>query len=142
MKVNKIIEEKGLLNLPVTYKGTDYSPITHEDVIGGIDKYLLENNFKIRGKEYLSAQNGQKAIGKVFLDYPDQECGFMVSWKNSMAGSMSFGLASGSYTFICANGSVYGDISSYKRKHSGNAAEEVEFQIKTACELMQEAMQV
>ena len=137
----KVTEEQ-LMPCQVTYKGIDYSPITHKQVIEGIDEYLYKNNFKVKGKQYLAGSFGQMAIGKIFIDYPDSECGYTVAWKNSLNGAMSFGLASGMHTFICSNGSVYGDVSSYKRKHSGNATNEIEAQIRLACERLEETMEV
>ena len=54
---------------------------------------------------------------------------------------MSFGICSGTHTFICSNGSVYGDVSAYKRKHSGNANQEILFQIENAANLLEQTMQ-
>ncbi len=135
----KVTREQ-LIPCQVTYEGTKYSPITHKQVIETIGEYLYRNNFTIKGENYLAASNGQRAIGRIALEYPDAECGYEISWKNSLDGSMSFGICSGTHTFICSNGSVYGDISSYKRKHSGNANEQITNEIITSIELMESTM--
>lgn len=140
--VNKIAFESDLIPCQVSYKGPAYNPITHKEVIDTIDEYLYKNNLRVRDKQYLAASNGQKAIGKVFIDNPGSPLGYSIFWKNSLDGSMSFGLAGGSVTFICSNGSVYGDVVSYKRMHVGNARNQVLDQIQMACNQMEEAMQM
>ena len=137
----KVTEEQ-LMPCQITYEGKDYSPVTHRQVIETLDEYLYKNNFKVKGKEYLAASNGQMAIGKVFIDYPDSKNGYMLAWKNSLNGMMSFGIASGSYTFICSNGAVYGDVSSYKRRHVGTANTEILLEIESACSKLEETMRV
>jgi hypothetical protein len=109
-------------------------------VIETIDEYLYKNNFSVKEKKYLAASEGQRIIGKVFLDYPDAEMGFSIFYKNSLDGSMSFGIAAGAHTFICSNGSVYGDILSYKRRHIGKSNSDIIEQIQVACNSMEETM--
>lgn len=140
-KITGRVTREQLLPCQITYQGSNYSPITHRQIIETTGEYLYKNNFKIKGESYLSASNGQRAIGRIALDYPDQECGYEISWKNSLDGSMSFGLASGTHTFICSNGSVYGDISAYRRKHSGNANQQILGEIENAINLMESTMQ-
>ena len=141
-KITGTVTKEQLIPCQVSYEGNKYSPITHKEVIETIGEYLYKNDFKIKGENYLAASNGQRAIGRIALEYGDSECGYEISWKNSLDGSMSFGLASGTRTFICSNGSVYGDISSYKRKHSGNANQQILSEIQKTVELMESTMEI
>ena len=140
-KITGKVTKNELIPCQVTYQGNDYSPITHRQVIETLGEYLYKNNFKIVNESYLAASNGQRAIGRLAINAGDNECGYEVSWKNSLDGSMSFGICSGTHTFICSNGSVYGDVSAYKRKHSGNANQEILFQIENAANLLEQTMQ-
>lgn len=140
IKVTGKVEKEQLTPCLVTYKGTKYSPITHKQIIETVGDYLYANNWSIKKENYLAASNGQRAIGRLAIDTGDSECGYEISWKNSLDGSMSFGICSGTHTFICANGSVYGDISSYKRKHSGDANEQILVEVKRTVELMEYTM--
>jgi len=126
----------------ITYEGTRYSPILHKQVIDTIDEYLYKNNISVRGKEFLTASNGQRVIGKYNIAYPDSEMGYMINFRNSLDGSMSFAIVSGANTWICSNGSIYGDVSAYKSKHVGNNNIEMLNQIQFACERIDETMQL
>jgi hypothetical protein len=126
----------------ITYEGTRYSPILHKQVIDTIDEYLYKNNISTRSKEFLTASNGQRVIGKYNIAYPDSEMGYMISFKNSHDGSMSFGICSGANVWICSNGNVYGDVSAYKSKHVGANNIEMLNQIQFACERIDETMQL
>jgi hypothetical protein len=141
-KITGVVTKEQLVPCQVTYTGNNYSAITHKQVIETIEEYLYKNNFKTVGENYLSASNGQRAIGRIGLNVGDDECKYELSWKNSLDGSMSFGICSGVKTMICSNGSVYGDISAYKRKHSGNANEEILLQIENAISLIDETVQL
>jgi hypothetical protein len=142
-KITGIVTKEQLVPCQVTYTGNNYSAITHKQVIETIGEYLYKNNFRPKGEIYLAGSNGQRAIGRIGFDIgEDIECGYELSWKNSLDGSMSFGICSGMKTFICSNGSIYGDISAYKRKHSGNANEEILFQIEKAISLIDETVKI
>jgi hypothetical protein len=142
-KITGVVTKEQLVPCQVTYTGNNYSAITHKQVIETIGEYLYKNNFRPKGEIYLAGSNGQRAIGRIGFDIgEDIECGYELSWKNSLDGSMSFGICSGMKTFICSNGSIYGDISAYKRKHSGNANEEILFQIEKAISLIDETIKI
>lgn len=141
-KITGIVTKEQLMPVQVSYNGNRYSAITHREVIETVGEYLYANNFTVKNEIYLGASNGQRAIGRLAIEYGDNECGFELSWKNSLDGSMSFGICSGTHTFICSNGSVYGDISAYKRKHSGNANQQILTEIKKSIELIEPTMQL
>ena len=143
MKLTGRVSESDIKQVTeITYQGTKYSPILHKDIIESIDEYLYKNNIQVRGKEFLTASNGQRVIGKYNIAYPDQEMGYMINFRNSLDGSMSFAIVSGSVTWICSNGSIYGDVSSYKAKHMGQKNLEMSQQIQFACERIEETMQL
>ena len=48
----------------------------------------------------------------------------MFAWSNSYDKSTRFQCGIGAYVFVCGNGMVSGDLSSYARKHTGNADSE------------------
>lgn len=141
-KLNRNVTKEEISECIVTYTGNDYSAITHKEVIETIGEYLYKQNYSICRENYLSASNGQRAIGRLAIGYGDTECGYEISWKNSLDGSMSFGICSGMHTFICSNGSVYGDISSYKRKHSGNANQQILGEIEKAVNLIEQTVKL
>ena len=141
-KITGTVTAEQLKPCQVTYEGNKYSPITHKEIIETLGEHLYKNNFTIKSEKYLAASNGQMAIGRVQLAYPDSEIGYEISWKNALNGMMSFGICSGSYTFICSNGSVYGDITSYKSKHFGERNLEMLQQIEYACNRMEETMKL
>lgn len=139
-KTKRVVTKNELIPCQPTYQGTGYSAVTHREVIETIGEYLYKKNLLVKKEIYLSASNGQRAIGRLTIDAGDKECGYEISWKNSLDGSMSYGLASGTHTFICSNGSVYGDISAYKRKHTGDAKNEIIAETEKAVNLMEETM--
>ena len=141
-KLKRVVSKEDLYPCQVTYSGIDYSPITHKRAIESILEFLYNKNISPTNQIYLSSNNGQRMIGRFTINCGDSECGYEISVKNSLDGSMSFGLASGTHTFICSNGSVYGDISAYKRKHSGNASTEILFQIENAVNMLEETMKL
>lgn len=141
-KVERIVTEADIIDCPITHFGARYNPITHRQVIETIDEYLDKNNFRVTDKKYLAASAGQQVIGKVFINYPDAEMGFSMFWKNSLDGHMSFGICAGANTFICSNGSVYGDIMAFKRRHVGKTNNDIISQIEMACSQMEESMAI
>lgn len=141
-KLKRNTTKENLIPCQITYQGNDYSPITHKQVIETIGEYLYKQNYTICKENYLSASNGQRAVGRLAINCGDNEFAYEISWKNSLDGSMSFGLASGTHTFICTNGSVYGDISAFRTKHRGNANQTILLEIEKAVNLMEETVKL
>jgi len=134
---------EALKNLPITYTGENYSPIPHDSVIKAIDEMLSERGIVVQSELLTQAQSGQKVIGRLQLKHGnDPDIGAELSWKNSLDGSMSFGLAVGARTFICSNGSVYGDIGIVKRKHSGDANITIYAEIETAISSLKDSYEL
>lgn len=137
-KLNRIASESQLRNLPITYNGSNYSPVTHGEVIDSITDYVKSQGFVIESRQYLSAANGQQIIGKYVIGHPNLEIKPMLAFKNSQDGKISFGICSGLQTMICSNGAVIGDAFAYKRRHSGNGHVEILENAKYAVESMYE----
>ena len=53
----------------------------------------------------------------------------MFAWTNSYNKQIRFQCGIGAYVFVCNNGMVAGDMSTYARKHTGNADSEAFNQI-------------
>lgn len=131
--VNRIVENKDILyNIPVTYKGNRYAPVQHGVVIDTIENYVQSQGLVIKKEQFLSASNGQQIIGKYTIGHPNIELKPMLAFKNSLDGSMSFGICSGSIVSICSNGCVFGDEFMFKRKHMGEAKSDILESIKLA----------
>lgn len=108
MKDRKV-NEVDIRDLEITYEGNTYVPIKHGEVIDIIKNHLEENGFIIEKEEYLASKKGKQLIGKYYLTSENGEIKPMISFKNSLDGSMAFGIASGTSVFICGNGVVFRD---------------------------------
>lgn len=132
-KKNKNVSESQIRDCEITYEGTKYAPVKHGIVIDLIKEHLANNGFVIEKEEYLSSKSGQQVIGKYYLAHTDSEIKPLISFKNSLDGTMSFGIAAGTSVFICGNGIVFGDTHMFKRKHSGDAEQDIRDNIEMAC---------
>jgi hypothetical protein len=116
---------ENFINAKISYKGNSYAPLAHKEVIETVDEYLYKKGISVIEKKYNVAANGQKVIAKIKLDSISEELNQMLSWRNSLDGSMSFGVVAGTMVSICSNGMLFSDGFMYKRKHTGNAVEEI-----------------
>lgn len=111
-----------LRNVPLPQHGKTYSVIPHGHAIDETHKALLSAGFSITGEYYRSTMNGEVAQGVYHLNYGnDPDMGLMFAWSNSYNKSMRFKCAVGAHVFVCMNGVVRGDMSSFVRKHTGSA---------------------
>jgi hypothetical protein len=113
------------IDAPISYVGTQYTPVSHRAVIETINQYLDKKGYNILKENYNVKSNGQKVVGTLKLESIDSEINRMISWKNSLDGSMSFGVGAGTVVSICMNGMIFSDGFIYKRKHTGNATQEI-----------------
>lgn len=131
----RVLNKSSLRNLPVSYEGARYSPVEHDRIFDVIESYFEESNLKIKEESFLSAKKGNQIIGKYILEHDELELNPMLTFKNSIDGSMSFGVAGGmSVVMICSNGVVFGDLMMYSRKHTGDAKRNIIENVKYACE--------
>jgi hypothetical protein len=135
MVKERFVKKEQLKNLPVTYTGSIYSPVQHEMIFETIESYLEDSGLKIKNESFLSGRKGQQIIGNYVLEHEGLELNPLLSFKNSLDGSMSFGVAGGmSVVSICSNGNVFGDLMMYSRRHTGNARNEIVENVKYACD--------
>lgn len=113
-----------------------YTPVSHGNVID-----LVKTSLKNRGMEIVTTNyRASKEVGVVQAIYninfeADKEIGMMFAWANSYDKSMRFKAAIGGRVFVCDNGMLRGDMSSYARKHNGDADEEIFLEIEKQLEL-------
>lgn len=109
-----------ILSAPLPEDTKTYKGVTHRQIIDLTMEGLSEAGFIIKEEIYKSARDGRQARAQYNLNYGnDSEMGLMVGWHNSYDRSMSLKFAIGAHIYICANGSVRGDIGAFKRKHMG-----------------------
>lgn len=127
------------IDAPISYQGTSYTPVSHRVVVETIKSYLNHTGHEVVKESYVVRSNGQKVVGKLVLSNVDNEMSQMLSWKNSLDGSMSFGVCSGNMVMICENGVVFGDKFQYKRRHTGNAVEDIINSLKMSLSSLEES---
>lgn len=117
--------EDGLRFKPLPQHGKTYTVIPHGHIIDETKKALISAGFDIKTEQYRSTQNGEVAQGIYHLNYGDDpDMGLMFAWSNSYNKQMRFKCAVGGHVFVCMNGMVRGDMSSFVRKHTGSALHE------------------
>lgn len=140
-KLKRVVQAEDLYNIPITYEGTNYSPVTHREAILTIKEYLYKHNFTIENETYLTASGGQRVVGKYGIKYND-EFDYMLAFSNSHDGSISFRYTSGSMLKICSNGSIWGSEDTYKRKHVGTAQIDIISTLESKIHLLEETMRI
>lgn len=117
-------EELSLVPLP-SYDGDTYTVIRHKFVIDAAKSLLKTHGFNIIKESYKSNHGAKVAQGVYHIQSTqDEDMGMMFAWTNSYDKSTRFQCGIGAYVFVCDNGMVKGDLSSYSRKHTGNADQE------------------
>lgn len=139
VKTDKKVDAHFLMSCQVTYNGPAYAPVTHAEVITTINQYIAAD-FNIRSERYLAGSNGQKAVGILNIEAQDSELGFMLAWKNSLDGSMAFKMGFGAQVFVCSNGMLQGDTGNFKKRHVGEAKEEIMDHLRFAVDQMNPVM--
>lgn len=125
-----LVSEGHVRNVELPQHGKSYTVIPHGHAIDETKKTLLSAGFKLKSEQYKTTLDGQVAQGIYHLEYGnDPDMGLMFAWSNSYNKSMRFKCAVGGHVFICMNGVVRGDMSSYVRKHTGSALYEATLNI-------------
>jgi hypothetical protein len=107
--------------LPV-YLGKTYTVIRHKFLIDASRSLLKTHGFNIINEEYRATGDCNIAQGIYQIQsQQDPELGMMFAWTNSYNKQIRFQCGIGAYVFVCNNGMVAGDMSTYARKHTGNA---------------------
>jgi len=111
-----------IVNAALPHHGDSYTVIPHADVINKVTRAITENGFKIERELYRCNTDAQIANGIYHVKSElDDEMGMMFAWVNSYNKMRKFRCAVGSYVTVCMNGMISGDLSTYGRKHTGDA---------------------
>jgi hypothetical protein len=125
-----LVSEAHVRNVELPQHGKSYTVIPHGHAIDETKKALLSAGFMLKSEQYKTTLDGQVAQGIYHLEYGnDPDMGLMFAWSNSYNKSMKFKCAVGGHVFICMNGVVRGDMSSFVRKHTGSALYEATLNI-------------
>lgn len=125
-----LVSEAQVRNVELPQHGKSYTVIPHGDLIEESQKALQAAGFLVKSEQYKTTLDGQVAQGVYHLEYGnDPDMGLMFAWSNSYNKSMRFKCAVGAHVFVCMNGVVRGDMSSYVRKHTGSALYEATMHI-------------
>lgn len=122
MKKTGHVTKDYIVNAPLPHHGDSYTVISHADVINKVKRIINENGFEIEHELYKCNTDAQIANGIYHIKSDlDPEMGMMFAWVNSYNKMRRFRCAVGSYVTVCMNGMISGDLSSYGRKHTGDA---------------------
>lgn len=125
-----LVSEGHVRNVELPQHGKSYSVIPHGHAIDETKKALFSAGFAIKSEQYKTTLDGQVAQGIYHLEFGnDPDMGLMFAWSNSYNKSMKFKCAVGGHVFVCMNGVVRGDMSSFVRKHTGSALYEATLNI-------------
>jgi hypothetical protein len=133
--------KQALMEQPIVYEGSRYSPISHKEVIETIEEQFDKENLRFTNFRISTGNHLKQCVLHYIFNPEEHELGFSMSFKNSVDGTMSFGLATGANVMICSNGIVYGSSFSYKRKHTGSAKIEISEALKTGFETANSEME-
>lgn len=111
-----------LMDVPVHYEGTKYSPVRHNEIVDTMKEYLDKQGIIIQHEKYYTDKTLRKAIGILDIGSLDSELAFQLAWRNSVDGSMAFQVAAGSQVYVCRNSNIFGDYA-VKRRHTGDNAQ-------------------
>ena len=129
------------LQAPLPARTDTYSPVSHAEIIAAIQANAVTNNLKIiRDRMYVNG-HGTRVVG--FYDVEDgSDFGnvhglkMMFGYRNSYDKSMSVAFVAGGSVWICGNGCISGDMMSFKRKHTGTVAQELNEKIQVGVDRM------
>jgi hypothetical protein len=113
-----------LLRAQVPQQTRTYKPITHQQLIDLTLESIQQAGFTLDKELYSSTTDGQIANGNFTIsNVTDKEMQLQIGWQNSYNKTLSLKFAIGARIFICQNGSVHGDMGSFRKKHMGTVQE-------------------
>jgi hypothetical protein len=132
-----ISSEANLKAITTPNHGGRYTVISHSLITDTIKAELQKNNMGIVKEMYRSTSDGQIATGTVWLTRSnDPDISMMVSWTNSYNKMVRFMSVVGGYVHANEAHVVGNNLSSFSRKHTGDAdtqaVETIEAQIGKA----------
>jgi len=121
------------IDLP-TYEGR-YAVIPHNVFIEELQEQLDKKNMVIGSKKYLSASNGHILTGEYgIISNVEEESQIAIGFHNSYNKTMKAGIYGGMLMLVCSNGAYSHGQNMYKRKHTGNALQELRQQMVNVIE--------
>lgn len=132
-----VFDQAQLKAITTPNHGGRYTVISHGLIIDTIKTELQKNNMGIVKEIYRSTSDGQIATGTVWLSRSnDPDISMMVSWTNSYNKMVRFMSVVGGYVHANEAHIVGNNLSSFSRKHTGDAdtqaVETIETQIGKA----------
>ncbi len=113
-----------LLRAQLPQQTRTYKPITHQQLIDLTLESIQQAGFALDKELYSSTIDGQVANGNFTIsNVTDKEMQLQIGWQNSYNKTLSLKFAIGARIFICQNGSVHGDMGSFRKKHIGTVQE-------------------
>ena len=113
--------------------GKTYTVVSHKSVIANSKQKLQDMGFTITRELYRSNKDANVAQGVYHIIHDtannDPEMGMMFAWTNSYDKSTRFQCGIGAHVFVCSNGLIHGDLSTYGRKHTGKADADIDSHI-------------
>jgi hypothetical protein len=119
LEKNNLTREE-LFAVEVPMQTRTYKPVSHRNIIETTLEQIDKSGFVVKDEHYISAQNGFIATGYYNLEYfADPEVNIRIAWQNSYNKQVSLKYAIGLNVMVCTNGSFYGDIGGFKKRHTG-----------------------
>lgn len=120
--LNRITTLASLQAIPIPEDTNTYKHFSHIELDNLTKESLDKTNFQLVNSTYLTARDGQLAIGKYNINYGnDPDMNYMIIWQNSYNKQLSLKYVSGGQINICSNGLIFGDIDSYfHKKHQSD----------------------
>lgn len=119
-KIKYATDEKELLSIALPNETTSYKVVSHEQIISETKEALIQCGFKVTNEQYLKGNNGNQATGIYTLgNINDKDMELSIAWQNSYDKTVRLKYAIGANVMVCSNGSVYGDMDFFSKKHTG-----------------------
>ena len=107
-----------LMKVPVPERTNTYTPIAHKDLLGLVKKELEVKNMDFQF-DFKQSSYGKMIIANFIVKKGNEDFSRMISVINSYNKKLRVGVASGTKTWACNNGALFGETV-YLRKHTGN----------------------
>jgi len=115
-----VVTEQQLCDVIVPKETKTYKPVPYCDLIRFTKEGAEEIGLTLVNTMYRATANRQVATARYDFTYgTDHEMGLSIAWQNSYNKQVSLKFAIGAHVFVCANGACFGDIGSFKKKHTG-----------------------
>jgi hypothetical protein len=119
------------LRAPLPIRTDTYSPVGHRDFIDLLKEKIERSDMDVTGSKYYVNMHGTKLVGYYHIRDAIMDIGrdlgieMMIGFKNSYDKSMSAALAVGANVMVCGNGMIFGDLMTFRRRHTGTIREEL-----------------